>query len=86
MVANKGGKNMFNFRIIKISKDIDIIDKRQVTSEDRLSPIELLDYTELENSLYFFERQERRKRKEESRKETKIHSILVSLQTACGIL
>lgn len=77
---------MFNFRIIKISKDIDIIDKRQVTSEDRLSPIELLDYTELENSLYFFERQERRKRKEESRKETKIHSILVSLQTACGIL
>lgn len=77
---------MFNFKIIKISKDIDIIDKRQTTQEDRLSPIELLEYTELENSLYFFERQERRKRKEESRKETKIHSILASLQTACGIL
>lgn len=77
---------MFNFKIIKISKDIDIIDKRQTTQEDRLSPTELLEYTELENSLYFFERQERRKRKEESRKETKIHSILASLQTACGIL
>lgn len=77
---------MFNFRIINISKDIDVIDKKQTTHDESLSPTELLDYTELENSLYFFERQERRKRKEESRKETKIHSILTSLQTACGIL
>lgn len=77
---------MFNFRIIKISKDIDVIDKKQTTHDEYLSPTELLDYTELENSLYFFERQERRKRKEESRKETKIHNILASLQTACGIL
>lgn len=77
---------MFNFRIIKISKDIDIIDKRQTTQEDHLSPTELLEYTELENSLYFFENQEKKKRKEENKKETKIHSILASLQTACGIL
>lgn len=77
---------MFNFRIINISKDIDVIDKRQTTSENQLSPTELLEYTELENSLYFFERQEKKKRKEENRKETKTHSILASLQTACGIL
>ena len=55
---------MFNFRIIKISKDIDVIDKKQTTHDEYLSPTELLDYTELENSLYFFERQERRKRRE----------------------
>ena len=55
---------MFNFRIIKISKDIDVIDKKQTTHDKSLSPTELLDYTELENSLYFFEHQERRKRKE----------------------
>lgn len=77
---------MFNFRIINISKDIDVIDKRQTTSENQLSPTELLEYTELENSLYFFERQEKKKRKEENRKETKTHSILASLQTAYGIL
>ena len=77
---------MFNFRIIKISKDMDIIDNRQTTHEDHLSPTELLEYTELENSLYFFEHQEKKKRKEENKKETKIHSILASLQTNCGIL
>ena len=62
---------MFNFRIINISKDIDVIDKKQITHDESLSPTELLEYTELENSLYFFERQERRKRKEESRKKQK---------------
>lgn len=77
---------MFNFRIITTADGTEVIDRTLKTPYSALTPSALLEYTETEKMLYFFSKEKRKKRKEESRKETKIHSILASLQTACGIL
>lgn len=49
----------FNFRIIKCANGADIIDSNLSTPYNSLTPIQMVDYINVENSLYFAERQKR---------------------------
>ena len=48
----------FNFRIIK-TNGAEIIDNTLSTPYNSLTPIQMMDYINVENSLYFAERQKR---------------------------
>ena len=50
----------FNFRIITTADGNQIIDTTQETSCDSMSPVEMLDYLQVEESLYFAERQRKK--------------------------
>ena len=49
----------FNFRIIKTANGAEIIDNTLSTPYNSLTPIQMMDYINVENSLYFAERQKR---------------------------
>ena len=49
----------FNFRIIKTANGAEIIDSTLSTPYNSLTPIQMMDYINVENSLYFAERQRR---------------------------
>lgn len=49
----------FNFRIIKIANEAEIIDSTLSTPYNSLTPLQMMDYINVENSLYFSERQKR---------------------------
>lgn len=46
----------FNFRIIKTANGAEIIDSTLSTPYNSLTPLQMLDYINVENSLYFSER------------------------------
>ena len=50
----------FNFKIITTADGNQIIDTTQETSCDSMSAVEMLDYLQVEESLYFVERQRKR--------------------------
>lgn len=49
----------FNFRIIKTANGAEIIDSTLSTPYSALTPMQMIDYINVENSLYFAERQRR---------------------------
>lgn len=49
----------FNFRIIKTANGAEIIDSTLSTPYNSLTPLQMMDYISVENSLYFSERQKR---------------------------
>lgn len=49
----------FNFRIIKTANGAEIIDSTLSTPYNSLTPSQMMDYINVENSLYFIERQRR---------------------------
>ena len=49
----------FNFRIIKAGNGTEVIDNTLSTPYNALTPMQMLDYVNVENSLYFAERQKR---------------------------
>ena len=46
----------FNFRIIKTANGAEIIDSTLSTPYNSLTPLQMMDYINVENSLYFTER------------------------------
>lgn len=54
----------FNFRIIKTANGAEVIDSTLSTPYSSLTPMQMLDYINVENSLYFAEKRERRIKKE----------------------
>ena len=49
----------FNFRIIKTANGAEIIDSTLSTPYNSLTPLQMMDYINVENSLYFSDRQRR---------------------------
>lgn len=49
----------FNFRIIKAGNGTEVIDNTLSTPYNSLTPMQMLDYINIENSLYFTERKRR---------------------------
>ena len=50
----------FNFRIIKTANGAEVIDSTLSTPYSSLTPMQMLDYINVENSLYFAEKRKRR--------------------------
>lgn len=53
----------FNFRIVQMSKDVDIIDTNRVTPVESLTGTKLMEYIETDKSLLYSERQKRKQNK-----------------------
>ena len=53
---------MFNFRIITTSDGNQIIDRNLKTPYDALTPTQMMEYMEMDNSLVFMDRMERKER------------------------
>lgn len=53
---------MFNFRIINTADENQIIDRNLKTPYDALTPTQMMEYMEMDNSLAFMDRMERKAR------------------------
>lgn len=51
---------MFNFRIIDTADENQIIDRNLKTPYDALTPTQMMEYMEMDNSLAFMDRMERK--------------------------
>lgn len=49
----------FNFRIIKTTNGAEVIDDTLSTPYNSLTPLQMMDYINVENSLYFAERRKK---------------------------
>ena len=54
---------MFDFAIIKLTDGTEIINPSMKTPFESLTPLQLMEYTEMDNRLFAMERQAKKKRK-----------------------
>ena len=73
---------MFDFRIIDIGNGNQIIDRNLKTPYNALTPIEMIEYIEMDNQLAYMERMERKQKRESERKQ----KFIYKLAYACGIM
>lgn len=73
---------MFNFRIINTPDGNQIIDHTLKTPYSSLTPVQMVEYTEMDNQLTFMDRMERKAK----RKEEKKPSFASVLAHAMGML
>lgn len=56
----------FNFRIVPMSKDVDIIDTNRVTPVESLSGTKLIEYIEMDKVLLYSDRQKKKTQNKKS--------------------
>lgn len=77
---------MFEFRIINTSDGNQIIDRSLKTAYSSLTPIEMVEYVELDNRLAYMDRQERKNRAETERRQRIVKNPLYRLAFLCGLI
>ena len=77
---------MFNFRIINTPDGNQIIDEGLKTPYNSLTPVEMVEYKEVEDALYYEEIQKRKQRREEERKQKLTYRFIHKLAYVCGIV
>ena len=77
---------MFNFRLINTPDGNQIIDCSLKTPYDSLTPLQMVEYTEVDNRLAYMERMERKQARETENKKKFTYKLLRKLACACGIL
>lgn len=77
---------MFDFRIINTPDGNQVIDRNLKTPECSLSPLDLLEYTEMENTLYFMDKMRERQRKQTERQRKLARNPLWKFACFCGII
>ena len=58
---------MFDFKIIECADGLEIIDRRQKTPYTALTPLQMVEYLEVDNQFAIMNRMERKARSEEER-------------------
>lgn len=76
----------FNFRIINTPDGNQIIDETLKTPYVALNPVQMVEYTEVDNNLAYMRRLERQKRREADRQRKLAHNPLWKLAGICGIV
>ena len=77
---------MFEFRLINLSDGNQIIDTTLKTPYSSLTPIQMVEYTEIDNRLAYMERMERKQQKEAERKRKFTYKFFHKVACACGIM
>lgn len=72
---------MFNFRLINTPDGNQIIDTTLKTPYDALTPLQMVEYTEVDNRLAYMERMERKQERHHKQK-----NLLWKIACACGIM
>ena len=63
------GQNVFEFRIVNLSNDTQVIDRRLKTPYDALTPLQMEEYMQVDAQLDYMDRMKRRERMEMRRRE-----------------
>lgn len=58
------GQNVFEFRIVNLSDDIQVIDRTLKTPYDALTPLQMEEYMQIDAQLDYMDRMKRRKNRE----------------------
>lgn len=77
---------MFNFRIINTADGNQIIDRKHTTSYEELTPLQMVEYMELEARLYHMDRIERNARKAADKKRKLASNPLYRVACVVGLL
>ena len=77
---------MFNFRLINTPDGNQIIDTTLKTPYDSITPIEMIEYIEIDAQLDYMERLERKQKREAERKRKFTHKLFHKVACACGIM
>lgn len=77
---------MFNFRIINTPDGNQIIDQTLKTPYAALTPLQMVEYMEIDNQLAYMERMEQKAKKEAERQRKLVRNPLFRIAYACGIV
>lgn len=77
---------MFNFRIITLEDGTEVIDEKQYTYENGLSPVELLKYIEWEQRIYKLNKIRQKELKELEQKRRNARNPFYKIAYVCGMM
>ena len=77
---------MFEFRLINLSDGNQIIDTTLKTPYDSITPIEMMEYMEVDARLEHMRRMERKQQREEERKRKLSYRFMHKVPGMCGIM
>lgn len=77
---------MFNFRLIDMPDGSQIIDTTLKTPYDSITPVEMVEYMEVDARLEYMERMERKQKREAERKQKFTYRFFHKVACMCGIL
>ena len=77
---------MFNFRLINTPDGNQIIDTTLKTPYDSITPIEMIEYIEVDASISYMERMERKQQREAESKQKLSYRFIHKVACMCGII
>ena len=77
---------MFDFRLINTPDGNQIIDFTLKTPYSSLTPIQMVEYTEVDNRLAYMERMERKQQREAERQRKFTYKFFHKVACMCGIM
>ena len=83
---NRRTKEMFNFRIIDLSNGNQIIRRDLKTPYSVLTPLQYIEYTNMEVQLYIADRQKKRFQREAERRQKLARNPFVRFACFCGLV
>lgn len=77
---------MFNFRLLNMGNGTQIIDTTLKTPYEALTPLQMIEYIEVDNQLSYMDRIKRREKREAERKRKLAKNPLWKLACMCGMV
>lgn len=77
---------MFDFKIIECADGLEIIDRRQKTPYTALTPLQMVEYLEVDNRLDYMDRLERKARAEAERRRKIARNPIYKMACLCGLV
>lgn len=77
---------MFNFRIIDTPDGNQIIDRNLKTPYNALTPLQMVEYLEMDNRLAYMDRMERKARAEAERRRKIARNPIYKMACLCGLV
>ena len=77
---------MFNFRLINAPDGNQIIDTTLKTPYSSLTPLQMVEYIDVDNRLAYMERRERKQAREAERKQKFTYKFMHKVACMCGIM
>ena len=77
---------MFNFRLINTSDGNQIIDTTLKTPYDSLTPLQMMEYMEVDARLEYMKRMERKQKREAERQRKFTYKLFNKVACMCGIM
>lgn len=77
---------MFDFRIIDTADGNQIIDRNLKTPYKALTPLQMVEYLEMDNRLAYMDRMERKAREEAERKRKLARNPIYKMACLCGLV